>query len=334
MISRRRAVLALNALVLAAGLTGLATAAGAQTAKPITMRIAHALPETHGYSLWLADFKKELDTLAPGRVDVQVFPNAQLGKETEYLEGMKLGAIDGAVMGRHGQIDPRLDVLNLPMIYRDEAHVSAVLHRDGPVREKVDAIMLEKGFKVLGWGELGFRNITTKTGPVAKASDLKGIVIRVPNVEPWLAAFRAWGANPTPMDFSELYSALQQGVVTAQENPPELIYTSKFYEVQKFLSLTQHANIPSQFVVSKAYWDKLPDDLKPIVLKAARASQDRQVAATRAANAKLVADLEKAGMTVVRNVDKESFRAGAEVSWKAFEAKYGGDLIKAIQDTK
>ena len=322
------------ALALLAGLVGFADAGHAQGAKPIVMRIAHALPETHGYSLWVADFRKELDALAPGRVDVQVFPNAQLGKETEYLEGMKLGTIDGAVMGRHGQVDPRLDVLNLPMIYRDAAHLDAVLHKDGPVLDKVNAIMYDRGLKVLGWGELGFRNVTTKTAPVAKAGDLKGVVIRVPNVEPWLIAFRAWGANPTPMDFSELYSALQQGVVTAQENPPELIYTSKFYEVQKYLNMTEHANIPSELVLARAYWERLPDDLKPLILKAARASQDRQVAATRAANAKLVTDLEKAGMTVIRDVDKESFRPGAEASWREFKKKNGGDLLKAVQDAR
>jgi tripartite ATP-independent transporter DctP family solute receptor len=328
----RRALVA--ALAVVAGQIWLAPGVEAQSAKPIVMRIAHALPESHSYSLWLSDFKKELEGLAPGRVDVQVFPNAQLGKETEYLEGMKLGTIDGAVMGRHGQIDPRLDVLNLPMIYRGDEHLDAVLHKDGPVLEKINGIMYEKGIKVLGWGELGFRNITTKNAPIAKAADLKGVVIRVPNVEPWLAAFRAWGANPTPMDFSELYSALQQGVVTAQENPPELVYTSKFYEVQKYLNISEHANIPSEFVVSRAYWEKLPNDIKPLVLKAARASQDRQVAATRAANVKLVSDLEKAGMTIVRNVDKESFRAGAEVSWREFEKKFGGDLLKAIQEAR
>jgi TRAP-type C4-dicarboxylate transport system substrate-binding protein len=194
--------------------------------------------------------------------------------------------------------------------------------------------MLEKGFKVLGWGELGFRYITTKDKPIRKAEDLKGVDIRVPNVEPWLVAFRAWGANPTPMDFAELYSALQQGVVTAQENPPEIIYTSKFYEVQKQLSLTEHANIPSQFVLSKAYFDKLPEDLKGPIMEAARISRDAQVAATREANAKLVAELEKAGMTVIRDVDKDSFRAGAQEAYAKYEKQIGKDLIEAVQNAK
>lgn len=303
-------------------------------AQTVVMRIAHAMPTTHGYHIWAEKFRDELNKLVGNRVDVKVFPNAQLGKETEYIEGMKLGTIDGTVFGRHGQIDPRLDVLNLPMIYRDDAHVDAVLRRNNPVQKQIDQIMYDKGIKVLGWGELGFRHITTRNTPVNKASDLKGVDIRVPNVEPWLVAFRAWGANPTPIDFSELYSALQQGVVKAQENPPEIIFTSKLFEVQKYLNLTSHANIPSEMVLGRAYWEKLPKDLQEAVMKAASISRDEQVRLAREANAKLVDELAKKGMTVVRDVDRASFEAGAMESYVKFEDKIGKDLIKAVREAK
>lgn len=308
----------------------LTTAAIAQ--EKIVMRIAHAMPESHSYQKWVEKFREELDKLAPGRVDVKVFPNAQLGKETEYIEGMSFGTIDGAVMGRHGQIDPRLDVLNLPMIFRDEAHKDLVMRNGGELQKTLDDIMYEKGFKVLGWGELGFRHITTKDKAIRSSADLAGVDIRVPNVEPWLVAFRAWGANPTPMDFSELYSALQQGVVTAQENPPEIIETSRFYEVQKYLNLTSHASIPSQFVLSRALWEKLPDDLREPVMEAATISRDYQVALTREANSSLVAKLAEQGMTVVEDVDRESFRAGAEQAYAKYQDVIGADLIKSVEE--
>ncbi|WP_011580132.1 MULTISPECIES: TRAP transporter substrate-binding protein [Chelativorans] len=298
----------------------------------IVMRVAHAMPESHSYQKWVEKFRDELEKLVPGRVDVQIFPNAQLGKETEYIEGMSFGTIDGAVMGRHGQIDPRLDVLNLPMIFRDDAHKDVVMRSGGEIQKQLDDIMYEKGFKVLGWGELGFRYITTKDKPIKSAADLKGVDIRVPNVEPWLVAFRAWGANPTPMDFSELYSALQQGVVSAQENPPEIIETSRFYEVQKYLSLTRHASIPSQFVVSRAFWEKLPEDLQAPVMKAATISRDYQVALTREANSSLVSKLQEQGMVVIEDVDRESFRAGAEEAYAKYQDIIGADLIKAVQE--
>jgi tripartite ATP-independent transporter DctP family solute receptor len=311
-----------------------AFAAGASAQQTITMRIAHAQPATHGYQIWAEKFRDELKAQVGNRIDVKIFPNAQLGKETEYIEAMKLGTIDGAVFGRHGQIDPRLDVLNLPMIYRDDAHIDAVLRQGKPIQLQLDQMMYDKGFKVLGWGELGFRHVTTKAAPVRKAADLKGVDIRIPTVDPWIVAFKAWGANPTPIDFAELYSALQQGVVKAQENPPEIIFTSKIYEVQKYLNLTSHANIPSQMVLSRAYWEKLPKDLQDAVMKAATVSRDYQVKTAREANARLVAELEKKGMIVVRDVDRASFEGGAQESYAKSEAVIGKDLIKAVRDAK
>lgn len=326
-ISRR-----MFAALLTAGV--VLAAAGASAQDKITMRIAHNMPETHSYSLWMAKFREVLDAKFPGRFDIKVFPAAQLGNETEYLEAMQLGTLDGAIMGRHGQIDPRLDVLNLPMIYRDDAHVDAVLHKQSDVQMRLEDILYEKGFKVLAWGELGFRHITTNGKEVRKAEDLQGLDIRVPNVQPWLTAFKAWGANPTPLPFEEVYSALQQGVMSAQENPPENIFTSKFYEVQKTMSLTGHANIPSEFMLSRAYWEKLPDDVKETVVQAAREGSLIQVAAARKANEELISKLEAGGLTIIRDVDKESFRPGAEESYKASEGTIGRNLIDAVSQAK
>jgi len=319
-----------------AGLSvGIALAAGVATAQEkITIRIAHNMPEAHSYAQWLGKFQEVIEAKLPGRFDIKVFPAAQLGTETEYLESMQLGTLDGAIMGRHGQIDPRLDVLNLPMIFSGDAHVDAVLHSDSEVRKQLEDILYEKGFKVLAWGELGFRHITTNGKEVRTAADLQGIDIRVPNVQPWLTAFRAWGANPTPLPFEEVYSALQQGVMSAQENPPENIFTSKFYEVQKTMSLTEHANIPSEFMLSRAFWEKLPEDAQAVLLEAAQEGSRIQVAAARQANADLVAKLEELGLKIIRDVDKESFRAGAEESYNASEGTIGRDLIDAVLNTK
>ena len=314
-------------------LIGTAGIAAAQS-KPIVMRIAHAMPTTHGYQIWAEKFKEELTKLVKDRVDIQIFPNAQLGKETEYLEGMRMGTIDGSILGRHGQIDIRLEVLNLPMIYRDEKHTDIVLRQNSPVQQQLDKILYDRGYKSLGWGELGFRFITTKDRPIRRASDLRGVDIRVPNMEPWLVAFRAWGGNPTPIDFAELYSALQQGVVKAQENPPEIIYTSKFYEVQKYLNLTGHANVPNQFLLGRTYWEKLPKDIQDAVMKAATVGRDYQVRHTRQANEKLLGELEKLGMVIVRDVDKASFVPGAEETYKRYEEKIGKELIRSVKEAR
>jgi tripartite ATP-independent transporter DctP family solute receptor len=302
--------------------------------KPIVMRIAHAQPTTHSFQLWAVKFKEELQKRIGNQIDVQIFPNSQLGRETEYLEQMKMGTLNGCIVGRHSQIDERLDVLNLPFIYRNDAHMDAVLRKNAPIGKKLNKILLEHGFVCFGWGELGFRYITTKDRPVRKASDLKGLDIRIPNNPSWIAAFKDWGANPTPIDFSELYSALQQGVVKAEENPPEIIYTSKFFEVQKYLCLTDHANMPCEFLVSQAFMSKLPKKITNAMMAAAKIARDYQVKITRQANREMLNELEKSGMTIIRDVDKKSFLSGADKAYQYFAKKWGTDLINGIKEVK
>jgi TRAP-type transport system periplasmic protein len=301
---------------------------------PIVMRIGHAMPTNHGYHIWAEKFKEELSKTMKDRVDVQIFPNGQLGKETEYLEGMRMGTLDASILGRHGQVDIRLEVLNFPMIYRDQKHQDAILRQNSKLQQELDNIFYEKGYKCLGWGVLGDRHVTTKDRAVRKASDLKGLDIRIPNVPVYLAAFKAWGANPTPLDFTEVYSALQQGVIKAQENPPEIIFTSRFYEVQKYLNLTAHSDMPCEFLVGKNYWEKLPKDVQEAILKAATVSRDYHVKVVREANEKLVDELGKKGMIIVRDVDRKSFVPGAEEAYKQFEDKVGKDLIQRVKDAK
>jgi tripartite ATP-independent transporter DctP family solute receptor len=292
------------------------------------------MPTAHGYHIWAEKFKEELAKTMKDRVDVQIFPNGQLGKETEYLEGMRMGTLDASILGRHGQVDIRLEVLNFPMIYRDQKHQDVILRQNSKLQQDLDNIFYEKGYKCLGWGVLGDRHVTTKDRAVRKASDLKGLDIRIPNVPVFLAAFKAWGANPTPLDFTEVYSALQQGVIKAQENPPEIIYTSRFYEVQKYLCLTAHSDMPCQFLVGRNYWEKLPKDVQEAMMKAATTARDYHVKVVREANAKLVDELEKKGMIIIRDVDRKSFVPGAEEAYRQFEDKIGKDLIRRVQEAK
>lgn len=329
---RSRKVLVSLLLVALAIITMVGVSQGAE--KTYVMRIAHSMPTTHGYHNWATKFEEELSKRIGDRVKVQIFPNAQLGTETEYLQQLSMGTLQASILGRHSQIDPRLDVLNLPFIFRDTEHKDIVLRQGREIQNKLDNILLEHGYVNLGWGELGFRYITTKDTPVYSAKDLVGLDIRVPNVPSWLTAFKAWGANPTPLDFSEVYSALQQGVVDAQENPSEIIYSSNFYEVQKYLSMTQHASIPCQFLVSESFWNTLPDDIKTALKEAAKISRDYQVQKTREANQNLIGSLEKEGMILIKDVDKESFKAGAEKAYEEYISKYGDELINDIKNAK
>ncbi|MEW6228708.1 MAG: TRAP transporter substrate-binding protein [Bacillota bacterium] len=326
MVRALRVSAAVSLIMLTLSLTAVAG-----SPSTIVMRVAHCMPTTHGYQIWIDKFAEELKARVGDRVEVKAFPNAQLGTETEYLEGMKLGTLDAAVLGRHGQVDTRLEVLNLPFIFRDVAHTDKVLRSGGELEQLFNKILLEHGYVCLGWGELGFRHVTANK-PVRSVADLKGLDIRIPNTPALLSAFKKWGANPTPLDFGELYTALQQGVVKAQENPPEIIYTNKFYEVQKYMSLTAHANLACQFLVSRRYWDTLPRDIQDAMIEAALIGRDYHLRMVRKANDELIAKLEKAGMIVIRDVDRGSFLPGAREVHAEFASKIGADLIQKVAE--
>lgn len=310
---------------------GNKSAAPNAPAAKISIRIAHAKPLDDSFHKWAEKFAEELKARVGDKVEVQIFPNSQLGSESQMLDSMKMGTLSAAVVGRHGEIDPKLDVINLPFIFKDTATFDKILRSGGPLEKKFNDMLLAKGFVNLGWGEIGFRSITSNK-PIRHVADLQGINIRVPNTATLVTAFKAWGANPTVVDFSELNTALRTNVVQAQENPPELIYVSKLYEVQKYFNITEHANLPGQFLVSKKFWDTLPPDIQKAMIEAGKVSSDYEVKLNRQRNADLVAELEKKGMTIVRDVDREEFIKVVRPTYAQFNDKFGADLIQAMVD--
>lgn len=297
----------------------------------ITMRISHAKPTDDSFQKWAEKFSAELKKQVGDKVKVEIYPNSQLGSETQMLDNMKSGTLEAAIVGRHGEIDPRLDVINLPYIFKDSATFDKILRSNGPLEKKFNQMLSDKGFVNLGWGEIGNRDITSNK-PIRHVADLKGIAIRVPNTATLVAAFKALGANPTVVDFSELNTALRTNVVQAQENPPEIIYTNKMYEVQKYLNITEHANLPGEFLVSKKFWDTLPKDIQKAMTDAGKASSDYEVKLNRKRNADLVAELKKQGMTIVKDVDRQEFIDAVRPTYKQFEDKFGADLIQSMID--
>lgn len=324
----------LSLVVLIGAIYGLSGSEAASSQQQVVLRVAHSMPLEHGFHKWAEKFAEELKARVGDRVEVKIFPAAQLGSETQYLEAMKLGGLDGAILGRHGEVDPRLDILNLPFLFKDEGHVNKILRSGGDLERRFNDMLLAKGYMNLGWGVIGFREVTSNQ-PIRSAGDLKGINIRIPNTPVLLAAFKSWGANPVVLDISEVYTALQTGVVHAEENPPEMIFTRKFFEVQKYITMTNHANIVSEFLLSKRIWDTLPPDLQQAIMEAGRVSRDYQVNYMVKANEDLVAELGKKGMTIIRDVDRSSFLPGAKEVQAQFATKFGGqwpDIIQSITE--
>ena len=190
-------------------------------------------------------FEKYVEEASGGRIAVDVYANAQLGGERQMLEGMTLGTIEMAMLspGIAANIAPKFQVIDLPYLFNDRAAAYKAL--DGKLGQTLNDQILPKGVRLLCFPENGFRQITNNKAPIKSPADLKGVKVRVQPIPAHLELFKAFGANPTPVDFGELYTALLQKTVDAQENSITLIYSSKLYEVQKYLTMSNHVYAPS-----------------------------------------------------------------------------------------
>ena len=236
----------------------------------VTIRIGHSASEDNIYQVACEAFRDKLtELLGEDRVTVEIYPNASLGTQTQMIEMMQMGTLDAVAFGRHSQIDSRLDVLNLPFLFEDEAHMTKVLRGEEgtDIRKRIGECFENAGIVMLGMFEAGFRNITS-TKEIKSLADLNGLLIRTPNTDILMDSFEAWGASPTPIDIGDLYTALQTNVVDAQENPYQLIYTNKYYEVCPYLCITNHSTICDQLQFSKVVFDGYPADVQDAIREA------------------------------------------------------------------
>jgi tripartite ATP-independent transporter DctP family solute receptor len=229
-------------------------------------------------------FKKEIARLTNGQLQVDVFPAMQLGGAKENVDAVRSGTLAITWVGAAflSRIAPELEAVSLPFVFPDRATAFRVI--DGPVGDAIDKKLQDKGFVALGWMELGMRHMTNSRGPVKSMADLKGLKVRLQPNETHLATFRALGANPVAMDIKELYSALEQKVVDAQENPYTVISASRYAEVQKHLSNTGLFFDFIAVVASKRAFEKMPAEHQKAIREA--------MATTIAHQRKLAADTE------------------------------------------
>ena len=231
------------------------------------------------------------------------------------------------------QLEPAFSVNDLPFLYATEAQAHKTL--DGEIGQELGAKLAGKGIVLLGFMEGGFRNMINNKRPVNKPEDLKGLKIRSTPNPYHIQAFKLLGMNPSPMPIAELYTALETGTFDAQEHPINVTWSSKFYEVQKHLTVSNHVYSPLVVAMNKAKFDTLPANYQKVVVDAAReaATYQRNLNAQNAG--KVIAELKKSGMQVIENVDMAPFQkiVSAEIA-KTFGEKSGTALLKAIEDTK
>ena len=316
--------------IAAALLAGATLSAQAQT----VLKLGHVLAKGSHYDIGANKFCEEVDKGTAGRFKCQVFPASALGGEREEIEAVQLGTQDFVITstGPVGNFVPEIKIVDVPFLFRDYDHARKTL--DGAIGQDLLTKFTAHGLVALAWSENGFRHMTNNKRPIVSAADAAGLKMRTMENKVHMEGYRTFGILPTPMAFPEVFGALQQGVVDGQENPIPVILASKFSQVQKHLSLTGHVYSPALLITSPRIWSKLSDADKKIFSDAAKAG----VAATRKKvnddEANGIAQLEKEGMQVVRQVDSASFRDATKQAYVSYSKEFGADRIAAIQAIK
>ncbi|MHB1653991.1 MAG: TRAP transporter substrate-binding protein [Desulfitobacteriaceae bacterium] len=268
-----------------------------------------------------------------GRYDVQLYPNAQLGDDLKATESLRLGTLEMTPPSTSPLtgIDPKLMVFDLPFLFPNAQVADKVL--DGPIGQELLNGMSAKGLKGLGFMENGYRQLTNSVREVRSPADLKGLKIRTMENPMHLAAWKAMGANPTPMPFSEVFTAMQQKTIDGQENPITTIYLQKFQEVQKYVTLTGHIYTPFIVLMSQKTWDSIPPADQAIFQQAVNEAKVLQRKIGRDAEADQISKLQAAGMTVTKLTPEQlkAFQDATKPVYDQFADKIGKDFVAKVQ---
>lgn len=294
----------------AAAATAMSLLAGSAFAQEMTLKLGHLANEENPWHLASVKFGEELSALTDGRIAVEVFPNESLGKEIDLINGMQLGTVDMTITGESLQNwAPKAALLAVPYAFKTIEDMDAFA--SGDVGQQIKDQIIEKvQIRPIAYFARGARDLTSNR-PITSPADLNGLKMRVPNVPLFVDVWKALGANPGPMAFSEVFTSLQNGTIEAQENPLALIRSASFYEVQSHVNLTDHVRSWIYLTIAESTWNKLSEDDQAAVMEAAARAQayERELF-----NESLAADrafLEEKGMTFVE-VDAAAFQAAAK----------------------
>lgn len=274
--------------------------------KTYTIRIAIVSSDSHLHNTVLNEWAQEAKEKTNGRLILKVMGSSQLGGERDYVEGMQLGNIEMAQVSSaavNGFLND-FSLLSFPYFFKDYAEMEKVFN--GPMGDELFAELEGIGIKGLTWFSNGFRNVYTKNTPVTTPADMKGLKIRVMESDVMIATLNAMGASGTPMAYSELYSAIQQGVMDGAENALGNIYSDGYYEICKNVSLTEHFAPPGVVAISQKSYDSLPDDLKEYLTESAIRFGKMEREMDEKLQEEMKKKLEEKGVQI-NEVDKQSF---------------------------
>jgi len=273
---------------------------GMVSAQERTLKFGLSGPEGHPAVPGMKAFAAAVEAKSGGKMKVQLFLNSTLGTDQAIVSSIKGGTVDMAVMnsGILATEAKELAIFDFPFLFANEKESDAIV--DGPVGKKMHALLEAKGLIGLSYWELGYRHITNSKRALNKVEDIEGLKLRVIPNPINVAWVKALGANPTPMAFAEVYAGLEQKAIDGQENPVSVIASNKFWEVQKFMAVTNHQYNPQSVIFSKKIWDTLTPAEKKIIDESSDEAAKGQRAASRAAVAANMELLKKNGMTITQ----------------------------------
>jgi tripartite ATP-independent transporter DctP family solute receptor len=304
------------------GLTLVAGAASAQT----EIKFGHVGAPGSLFAQSAELYAKAANAKLGDKAKVVVYGSSQLGSDGELLKKLKLGTADLALPSTvMTSVAPEFGVFEMPYLVQTRAHAARIAAQ--VIRPTLGPIVEKQGYKIIGVWENGYRHITNNKKPIVKPEDLQGVKLRVPGGVWRVKMFQAYGAQPSPMELKEVFVALQTGVMDGQENPLTQIFSQKFQEVQKYLSMTGHVYTPA-YVTAGASWERFPADVRKILEDTAREVEPQVLALAEKLDNELVEKMKSAGIAV-NQADKDAFVKASKAIYEEFakEVKGGQDLI-------
>ena len=288
----------------------------------ITLKFGHVGAPGSLFQASADEYAKRVNSKLKGKVKINVFGSSQLGKDKTLLKKLLAGTVDFALPSTvMSSVIDQFGLFEMPYLVKNRTHMGRIEQQ--LVWAKLAPLVEKKGYKILAIWENGFRHITNNIRPIDKPSDLKNIKLRTPSGKWRVKMFKTYGANPSPLSFKEVFQALKTGVFDGQENPFAQIYSAKFNEVQKYLSLTGHVYTPAYVTVGKKKWARLPADIRRALQDIAKGTQAFVYKTAKAMETDLLSKLKKGGMKV-NTANKKAFVKASGAIYSEFKSTVPG----------
>lgn len=312
------------ALGLALPIALLAAGSASAEIREHQLKFAAANNKGHPQVTGMEKFAELVSEKSGGKIEVKLFPGGVLGGDVQTVSALQGGVIEMTVLnaGILASNAKQFGAVDLPFLFNSGEEADKIM--DGPFGKSLMDLLPDTGLVGLGYWELGFRNLTNNRHPVAKLEDIKGLKIRTIQSPIPIELFNSLGANAVPLPYTELYTALETGTVDGQENPAANILNAKFYEVQKYMTVTRHQYNPQIVIISKKFWDGLNDEEKAVLQSAATEARDYQRKVSREADAKAIDEIKATGMEVTELSPEETQRLRDAV--KPMIEKFGSEI--------